>query len=120
MVRPANHDAARTMGRLLIDSIPGEEQDFPFAQLGQGLATAGFIALLAGILAVILSSPSLDLGWEGNWYVPRGELAFVIPLSLALMAAGGILYILGRRGQRPSPDDGCGPAPGQELAGNGK
>jgi len=84
------------LGPLLIDSIPGEEGGFPFAEAGQGLIMLGVIALMAGILAALLSAPSVDRGWEGAWYVPRGELLFVLPMSLAMLAAGAILYFLGR------------------------
>jgi hypothetical protein len=93
-----------------VDQIPGESRDFPFAQIGQGMMTLGIVALMAGILAVLLSAPSLDLGWEGNWYVPRGELSFVLPFSLALMVAGGALYIMGRPTGRSLPGDGPDPA----------
>ena len=81
--------------------------------------TIGVIALMAGVLAVLLS-PSLDLGWEGSWYVPRGELVFVLPFSLALMAAGGALYILGRPKSRPSPGNDGGPPTGQGRTGSEK
>ena len=79
------------------------------------MMTLGIVALMAGILAVLLSAPSLDLGWEGSWYVPRGELFFVLPFSLALMVAGGVLYLLGRGERGPSPGTVGDPAahPGQ-------
>jgi len=105
---------------LLIDRIAGESREIPFCQIGQALVTLGVIALMAGLLAVLLSGPSLDLGWEGSWYVPRGELVFVLPLSLALMAAGIVLYLLGRREGRPSAEPGSDPASDQALTGTGK
>jgi hypothetical protein len=105
---------------LLIDRIPGEKQDIPFCQIGQGLVTLGVIALMAGLLAALLSGPSLDMGWEGSWYVPRGELAFVLPLSLALMVAGIVLYLLGRREGRRSAEPGSDPASEQGMPGTGK
>jgi hypothetical protein len=77
---------------LLLDTVPGEDEgrrSFSFAAIGQGL--------MVGIIAALLSVPSLNGGWEGVWYIPRGELFFVLPLSLFLMVAGGILYLLGRR-----------------------
>jgi hypothetical protein len=85
------------LGPLLIDTLPGEDEGFPFAEAGQGLILIGIIALMAGILAALLSAHSLDMGWEGAWYVPRGELFFVLPMSLALFAAGTLLYFFGRR-----------------------
>jgi hypothetical protein len=106
-------------GPLLIDRIPGEDRDVPFAQVGQGLATVGFIALLAGILAVLLSGPSLQLGWEGSWYIPRGEMGFGVPMSLALMVAGVLLHIFGRRTRRQRPAGG-GLPPGRDRTGTGR
>ena len=103
-----------------MDQIPGERQGFPFSQLGQGMIMLGIMALMAGILAVLLSAPSLDLGWEGNWYVPRGELFFVLPFSLALMAAGGVLYLLGRRERHVSPGTVGDPAAHPGQTGTGK
>jgi len=105
---------------LLIDRIAGESREIPFCQIGQALVTLGVIALMAGLLAVLLSGPSLDLGWEGSWYVPRGELLFVLPLSLALMATGAVLYILGRRESRPSTETAADPDSEQCLTGTGK
>jgi hypothetical protein len=111
---------ARGTGPLLVDLIPGQDRELPFSQLGQALMTLGVMALMAGVLAILLSGPSLDLGWEGSWYVPRGELVFVLPFSLAMMAAGAILHVLGRRTQRSSPVDGGGPPPGRDRTGTGK
>ena len=102
---------AEGRGPLLVDQIPGESRGFPFSQVGQGLMTLGVVALMAGILAVMLSAPSLEMGWEGTWYVPRGELVFVLPLSLAMMAAGGVLYLLGRPKRRSLPVSDYLPAP---------
>lgn len=91
----APRDAA---GRpLLIDTIAGEDRGFAFSAIGQGLMTIAVIALLGAVLALLLSGPSLAGGWEGVWYVPRGEIIFVLPISLALFVTGGLLYLVGRR-----------------------
>lgn len=119
---PGAHDlqGAEGPGPLLVDRIPGESRGFPFSQVGQGLMTLGVVALLAGILAVLLSAPSLQMGWEGSWYVPRGELVFVLPVSLALIAAGAVLYMLGRNERRRSPGTVGDPASPPGRTGTGK
>jgi hypothetical protein len=119
---PGAHDlqGAEGPGPLLVDRIPGESRGFPFSQVGQGLMTLGVVALLAGILAVLLSAPSLEMGWEGSWYVPRGELAFVLPVSLALVAAGAVLYMLGRNERRRSPGTVGDPASPHDQTGTAK
>jgi len=44
----------------------------------------------------------------------------VLPLSLALMATGAVLYILGRRESRPSTETAADPDSEQCLTGTGK
>ena len=80
-----------------MDEIPGEERGFRLDYLGQGLMTIGFIVLMGGVLAGLLSIPSLKGGWEGVWYIPRGGILFVLPVPLLLVATGALLYFFGRR-----------------------
>jgi len=101
-IRSADAGAATTPGDaagrpLLIDTMAGEDRAFSFSAVGQGLMTIAVIALLGAVLALLLSGPSLAGGWDGVWYVPRGEIFFVLPISIALFVIGGVLYLFGRR-----------------------
>jgi len=103
----AGGPAARPKGAsdkpLLVDTVKGEPRVSRFASIGQGLLFLGGVALLLGLVTLLLSAPTLESGWEGAWFVPRDQLAVLLPLALLLMAAGAALYLLGRA---RSPDDG--------------
>jgi len=88
---------------LLVDTVKGEPRRSMLTSIGQGLLFLGGVGLLLGFVTLLVSAPTLGSGWEGAWFVPRGQLVFLVPVALLLMGAGAVLYLLGRI---RSSDDG--------------
>ena len=100
---PATRPKEASDKPLLVDIVKGEPRVSRLTSIGLGLLFLGGVALLLGLVTLLLSAPTLESGWEGAWFVPRDQLAVLLPLALLLMAAGAALYLLGRA---RSPDDG--------------